>query len=91
MIHVAGARDMTTAEFTTIIEFRELAYSLWVVIFQESVDITISKSALRASIPIRKIGHGGPLLNYTKRSAVAIEQEAVINALHTPQWGVSEF
>ncbi|KAG6820189.1 hypothetical protein H0H93_004182 [Arthromyces matolae] len=38
----------------------------------------------------RKVIHGGPTLNYTKWSAVAIEQEGYIDAINTPEWGVDQ-
>lgn len=38
----------------------------------------------------RKEVHGGPTLNYTKWSAVAIEQEGYIDAINTPEWGVDQ-
>lgn len=38
----------------------------------------------------RKAVHGGPELNYTKWSAVAIEQEGYIDAINTPEWGVNQ-
>jgi len=38
----------------------------------------------------RKQAHGGPSLNYTKWSAVAIEQEGYIDAINTPEWGVDQ-
>lgn len=38
----------------------------------------------------RKLVHGGPSLNYTKWSAVAIEQEGYIDAINTPEWGVDQ-
>lgn len=38
----------------------------------------------------RKLIHGGPSLNYTNFSAVAIEQEGYIGAINTPEWGVDQ-
>ena len=38
----------------------------------------------------RKAVHGGPDVNYTKWSAVAIEQEGYIDAINTPEWGVDQ-
>ena len=38
----------------------------------------------------RKLVHGGPDVNYTKWSAVAIEQEGYIDAINTPDWGVDQ-
>ena len=38
----------------------------------------------------RKVVHGGPDVNYTKWSAVAIEQEGYIDAINTPEWGVDQ-
>ena len=38
----------------------------------------------------RKQVHGGPSLNYTKWSAVAIEQEGYIDAINTPEWDVDQ-
>lgn len=38
----------------------------------------------------RKVIHGGPYVNYTSWSAVAIEQEGYIDAINTPEWGVDQ-
>lgn len=38
----------------------------------------------------RKVIHGGPDKNYTKWSAVVIEQESLIDAINNPQWGVDQ-
>ena len=38
----------------------------------------------------RKVIHGGPNLNYSTWSAVAIEQEDYIDAINTPEWGINE-
>jgi hypothetical protein len=38
----------------------------------------------------RKVVHGGPSVNYTSYSAVAIEQEGYIDAINTPEWGVDQ-
>ena len=38
----------------------------------------------------RKVVHGGPSLNYTSFSGVAIEQEGYIDAINTPEWGVDQ-
>ena len=38
----------------------------------------------------RKVVHGGPTLNYTSFSAVAIEQEGYIDAINTPEWNVDQ-
>lgn len=38
----------------------------------------------------RKAVHGGPSLNYTSYSAVAIEQEGYIDAINTPEWNVNQ-
>ena len=37
-----------------------------------------------------KVVHGGPSVNYTSYSAVAIEQEGYIDAINTPEWGVDQ-
>ena len=38
----------------------------------------------------RKQVHGGPELSYTSFSAVAIEQEGLIDAINTPEWNVDQ-
>ncbi|KAL0958502.1 hypothetical protein HGRIS_000644 [Hohenbuehelia grisea] len=38
----------------------------------------------------RKAVHGGPSLNYSRWSAVAIEQEGYLDAINTPEWGVDQ-
>jgi aldose 1-epimerase len=38
----------------------------------------------------RKVTHGGPSVNYTSFSAVAIEQQGYVDAINTPEWGVDQ-
>jgi len=38
----------------------------------------------------RKAVHGGPDLNYTKFSAVVLEQQGVIDAINNPEWNVDQ-
>lgn len=59
------------------------------------LDVTTSNPAVQVYTAYwlntpRKLVHGGPSLNYTKWSAVAIEQEGYIDAINTPEWGVDQ-
>lgn len=60
-----------------------------------SLDISTDQPAFQVysgnglNIP-RKVIHGGPSKNYTKWSAVVIEQESFIDAINNPQWGVNQ-
>lgn len=61
----------------------------------DRVDITTNNPATQVytgywlNTPRKKV-HGGPSLNYTSYSAVAIEQEGYIDAINTPEWGVDQ-
>ena len=59
------------------------------------MDITTNQPAVQVYTAYwldtpRKAVHGGPSLNYTSWSAVAIEQEGYIDAINTPEWGVDQ-
>lgn len=62
---------------------------------KRSLDITTNNPATQVytayglDVP-RKIVHGGPSLNYTVFSAVAIEQEGYIDAINTPEWHIDQ-
>jgi galactose mutarotase-like enzyme len=63
--------------------------------FVHRLDITTNQPAVQVYTAYwldtpRKAVHGGPSLNYTKWSAVAIEQEGYIDAINTPEWGVDQ-
>ncbi|KAI0637467.1 galactose mutarotase-like protein [Trametes polyzona] len=59
------------------------------------LDVTTNNPAVQVytaywlDTPRKKV-HGGPSLNYTKWSAVAIEQEGYIDAINTPEWHVDQ-
>ena len=59
------------------------------------LDVTTNNPAVQVytgywlNTPRKKV-HGGPSLNYSKWSAVAIEQEGYIDAINTPEWGVDQ-
>ena len=61
----------------------------------DRLDITTTNPATQVytaywlNTPRKKV-HGGPSLNYTSYSAVAIEQEGYIDAINTPEWGVNQ-
>jgi len=38
----------------------------------------------------RKEVHGGPTMLYGRQSAVAIEQQGWVDAMHNPEWGVDQ-
>jgi aldose 1-epimerase len=38
----------------------------------------------------RKVVHGGPKLNYTSWSGVAVEQQGWVDAINTPEWNVDQ-
>ena len=38
----------------------------------------------------RKVAHGGAKINYGRYSGVAIEQQNLIDAINTPEWGVNQ-
>ncbi|EKM58454.1 uncharacterized protein PHACADRAFT_252787 [Phanerochaete carnosa HHB-10118-sp] len=69
--------------------------SLWSDVSGIRVDITTNNPATQVytgywlDTPRKKV-HGGPSLNYTSYSAVAIEQEGYIDAINTPEWGVNQ-
>ncbi|EIN08587.1 galactose mutarotase-like protein [Punctularia strigosozonata HHB-11173 SS5] len=59
------------------------------------LDITTNQPAVQVYTAYwfdtpRKVVHGGPSLNYTSWSAVAIEQEGYIDAINTPEWNVDQ-
>lgn len=59
------------------------------------LDITTNNPATQVftafflDLPRKKV-HGGPSLNYTSFSGVAIEQEGYLDAINTPEWGVDQ-
>jgi len=59
------------------------------------VDITTDQPAIQGytanwvETP-RKAVHGGPSLNYTKWSAVALEQQGYVDAINTPEWHINQ-
>lgn len=61
----------------------------------DRLDITTNNPATQVytaywlDTPRKKV-HGGPSLNYTSYSAVAIEQEGYIDAINTPEWNVDQ-
>lgn len=61
----------------------------------DRLDITTNNPATQVftaywlDLPRKRV-HGGPLLNYTSFSAVAIEQEGYIDAINTPEWNVDQ-
>ena len=59
------------------------------------LDITTNQPAVQVYTAYwldtpRKLVHGGPSLNYTSWTAVAIEQEGYIDAINTPEWAVDQ-
>ncbi|GLB38921.1 putative aldose 1-epimerase [Lyophyllum shimeji] len=69
--------------------------SLWSDLSGIRVDIATNQPAVQVYTSFwmntpRKVVHGGPSLNYTKWSAVAIEQEGYIDAINTPEWNVDQ-
>ncbi|PAV15549.1 galactose mutarotase [Pyrrhoderma noxium] len=69
--------------------------SLWSNLSGIRLDVTTDQPAVQVYTGFwlntpRKAVHGGPELNYTKWSAVAIEQEGYIDAINTPEWGVNQ-
>ena len=71
---------------------RDLAYLLTP---PDSVDISSNQPATQVytsywlNIP-RKAVHGGPDVNYTQWSAVAIEQQGYMDAINTPEWNIDQ-
>ncbi|KAL1744594.1 galactose mutarotase-like domain-containing protein [Schizophyllum fasciatum] len=69
--------------------------SLWSNSSGIRVDISSNQPATQVytsyslDIP-RKVVHGGPNVNYTKWSAVAIEQQGYMDAINTPEWDVDQ-
>ena len=64
--------------------------------FLVRLDVFTNQPAMQAytggnfkEIP-RKAVHGGPDLNYTKFSAVVLEQQGVIDAINNPEWNVDQ-
>ncbi|KAM5537817.1 hypothetical protein V8D89_008585 [Ganoderma adspersum] len=69
--------------------------SLWSDLSGIRLDVTTDNPAVQVYTGYwldtpRKVVHGGPDVNYTKWSAVAIEQEGYIDAINTPEWGVDQ-
>ncbi|KAI0784444.1 galactose mutarotase-like protein [Abortiporus biennis] len=69
--------------------------TLWSDVSGIKLDITTENPAVQVYTAFwlntpRKVVHGGPSLNYTKWTAVAIEQEGYIDAINTPEWGVDQ-
>lgn len=69
--------------------------SLWSDASGIRVDISSNQPAVQVytayqlNLP-RKVVHGGPDVNYTAWSAVAIEQQGYMDAINTPEWGVDQ-
>ncbi|KAI0666056.1 galactose mutarotase-like protein [Trametes maxima] len=69
--------------------------SLWSNVSGIRLDVTTNNPAVQVytaywlDTPRKKV-HGGSTLNYTKWSAVAIEQEGYIDAINTPEWDVDQ-
>ncbi|KAI5888268.1 galactose mutarotase-like protein [Schizophyllum commune H4-8] len=69
--------------------------SLWSDASGIRVDISSNQPATQVytsnwlDIP-RKVVHGGPDVNYTKWSAVAIEQQGYMDAINTPEWNIDQ-
>ncbi|KAL1731785.1 galactose mutarotase-like domain-containing protein [Schizophyllum commune] len=69
--------------------------SLWSDASGIRVDISSNQPATQVytsyslNIP-RKAVHGGPDVNYTKWSAVAIEQQGYMDAINTPEWNIDQ-
>lgn len=59
------------------------------------VDISTNQPAVQVyssfwmNLP-RKVIHGGPNVNYTKWSGLAVEQQGYVDAINTPEWGVDQ-
>ncbi|KAJ7260103.1 galactose mutarotase-like protein [Mycena rebaudengoi] len=69
--------------------------SLWSDLSGIKVDISTNQPAVQVYTSFwldtpRKLVHGGPSLNYSRWSAVAIEQQGYIDAINTPEWGVDQ-
>ncbi|KAH9910660.1 galactose mutarotase-like protein [Epithele typhae] len=69
--------------------------TLWSDVSGIKLDVTTSNPAVQVYTAYwlntpRKVVHGGPDVNYTSYSAVAIEQEGYIDAINTPEWGVDQ-
>ncbi|THH31196.1 hypothetical protein EUX98_g2962 [Antrodiella citrinella] len=69
--------------------------TLWSDVSGIKLDITTTNPAVQIYTAYwldtpRKIVHGGPSLNYTSFSAVAIEQEGYIDAINTPEFGINQ-
>ncbi|KAI0365440.1 galactose mutarotase-like protein [Pilatotrama ljubarskyi] len=69
--------------------------TLWSDVSGIRLEVTTNNPAVQVytaywlDTPRKKV-HGGPSLNYTKWSAVAIEQEGYIDAINTPEWHVDQ-
>ncbi|KAJ8502174.1 hypothetical protein ONZ45_g11890 [Pleurotus djamor] len=76
-------------------ESSRVGTSLWSDLSGIKVDISTNQPATQVYTSFwmntpRKLVHGGPSLNYSKWSAVAIEQEGYLDAINTPEWGVDQ-
>ncbi|OJT14643.1 Aldose 1-epimerase [Trametes pubescens] len=69
--------------------------TLWSDVSGIRLDVTTNNPAVQVytafwlDTPRKKV-HGGPSLNYTKWTAVAIEHEGYIDAINTPEWHVDQ-
>ncbi|KAH8801236.1 galactose mutarotase-like protein [Flagelloscypha sp. PMI_526] len=76
-------------------EQKKTGTTLWSDRSGIKVDISTNQPAVQVytsfwmNQPAKKI-HGGPALNYSRWSAVAIEQQGWIAAINTPQWGIDQ-
>ncbi|KAF8068039.1 galactose mutarotase-like protein [Lyophyllum atratum] len=69
--------------------------SLWSDLSGIRVDISTNQPAVQVYSAFwlntpRKLVHGGPSLNYSRWSAVAIEQEGYLDAINTPEFNVDQ-
>ncbi|KAJ3480513.1 hypothetical protein NLI96_g8289 [Meripilus lineatus] len=76
-------------------ESKKPGVTLWSDVSGIKLDITTNQPAVQVYTAYwlntpRKVVHGGPDLNYTSWTAVAIEQEGYIDAINTPEWGVDQ-
>ncbi|KAI0071251.1 galactose mutarotase-like protein [Panus rudis PR-1116 ss-1] len=76
-------------------EEKKPGVSLWSDVSGIRLDVTTNNPATQVYTAYwlntpRKVVHGGPSVNYTSFSAVAIEQEGYIDAINTPEWGVNQ-
>jgi len=76
-------------------ERAKVGTSLWSDKSGIRVDISTNQPAVQVYTAYwldtpRKLVHGGPALNYSRWSAVAIEQQGYIDAINTPEWGIDQ-